>query len=155
LVTDDGGVVTAVEADRGPSVVDVGGRDWAKGKRPAVLYFGPLEPVPNIPGSVPLFIPTEQQGVVAILDPEMLRNRWLAVSATALTAYFRPVLGWLHAYCPVGASAGRSCCTGSTTRPTTTRADRIDRPRRAVARSATASPAYESRGAGTPNLAPV
>ena len=36
--------------------------------------------------------------MLAILDPEMLRSRWLAVSATALTAYFRPVLGWLRAY---------------------------------------------------------
>ena len=24
-------------------------QDWAKGKRPVVLYFGPLEPVPNLP----------------------------------------------------------------------------------------------------------
>jgi hypothetical protein len=53
-----------------------------------VVYFGPLEPVPNVPGSEPLFLPTEEKGVLAILDPEMLRNRWLAVSATALTACF-------------------------------------------------------------------
>ena len=81
-------------------------QDWAKGKKPVVLYFGPLEPVPNVPGSEPLFLPTEEKGVLAILDPEMLRDRWLAVSATALTAYFRPVLGWLRAYCPVGNLGG-------------------------------------------------
>ncbi len=81
-------------------------QDWAKGKRPVVLYFGPLEPVPNLPGSEPLFLPTEEKGVLAILDPERLRDRWLAVSATALTAYFRPVLGWLRAYCPVGNLGG-------------------------------------------------
>jgi hypothetical protein len=81
-------------------------QDWAKGKKPVVLYFGPLEPLPNVPGSEPLFLPTEKKGVLAILDPEMLRDRWLAVSATALTAYFRPVLGWLRAYCPVGNLGG-------------------------------------------------
>src|SRR5262245_25052296 len=81
-------------------------QDWAKGKRPVVLYFGPLEPVPNLPGSEPLFIPTDQEGVLAALDPQALRGRWLAVSATALTSYYRPVLGWLRAYCPVGNLGG-------------------------------------------------
>src|SRR5438132_42466 len=81
-------------------------QDWSKGKKPVVLYFGPLEPVPNLPGSLPLFVPTEQEGVLGVLDPEVLRHRWLAVSATALTAYFRPVLGWLRAYCPVGNLGG-------------------------------------------------
>jgi hypothetical protein len=81
-------------------------QDWAKGKKPVVLYFGLLEPVANVPGSEPLFFPTEQTGVVAILNPESLRGRWLAVSATALNAYLRPVLGWLRAYCPVGNLGG-------------------------------------------------
>ena len=81
-------------------------QDWSKGKKPVVLYFGPLEPVPNLPGSLPLFVPTEQEGVLGVLDPEVLRHRWLAVSATALTAYYRPVLGWLRAYCPVGNLGG-------------------------------------------------
>ena len=81
-------------------------QDWAKGKRPVVLYFGPIEPVPNVPGSTPLFQPTDKEGVLAILDPAALRHHWLAVSATALTAYFRPVLGWLRAYCPVGNLGG-------------------------------------------------
>ncbi len=81
-------------------------QDWAKGKKPMVLYFGPLEPVPNVPGAEPLFMPTDEPGVVAITEPDALRNRWLAVSATALTAYFRPVLGWLRAYCPVGNLGG-------------------------------------------------
>jgi hypothetical protein len=43
---------------------------------------------------------------LAILDQEMLRDRWLAVSATALTAYFRPVLGWLRGFCSVGNLGG-------------------------------------------------
>ncbi len=81
-------------------------QNWSKGKKPVVLYFGPLEPVPNIPGSEPLFSPTEEEGVVAILNPVFLRDRWLAVSATALNAYFRPVLGWLRVYCPVGNLGG-------------------------------------------------
>ncbi|HYV59648.1 MAG TPA: glycosyltransferase family 39 protein [Acidimicrobiia bacterium] len=81
-------------------------QDWAKGKRPVLLYFGPIEPVPNVPGSTPLFQPTEKEGVLAILDPAALRHHWLAVSATALTAYFRPVLAWLRAYCPVGNLGG-------------------------------------------------
>ena len=62
--------------------------------------------VDYLPGSLPLFVPTEQEGVLGVLDPEVLRHRWLAVSATALTAYFRPVLGWLRAYCPVGNLGG-------------------------------------------------
>jgi hypothetical protein len=81
-------------------------QDWAKGKRPVVLYFGPLEAQPNLPGAVPLFIPTEKDNVLAIADPALLRDGWLAVSATALTAYYRPVLGWLRAYCPVGSLGG-------------------------------------------------
>ena len=71
-----------------------------------MLYFGPIEPLSNLPRSTPLFQPTDKEAVVAILDPEALRGRWLAVSATALTAYFRPVLGWLRAYCPVGNLGG-------------------------------------------------
>ncbi len=81
-------------------------RKWAHGKTPVVHYFGPLDAVPNIPGSEPLFRPTGKQGVYDIVDREALRDRWLAVSATALTMYSRPVLSWLRGYCPVGNLGG-------------------------------------------------
>jgi 4-amino-4-deoxy-L-arabinose transferase-like glycosyltransferase len=79
---------------------------WAKGKKPVVSYFGPLDPVPSIPGSEPLFRTTNDQGVSTLIDREALRDRWLAVSATALTASSRPALAWLRAYCPVGDLGG-------------------------------------------------
>jgi Dolichyl-phosphate-mannose-protein mannosyltransferase len=78
-------------------------QSWARAKKPVVLYFGPLDPVPNIPGSEPLFTSTDKPGVANIIDREALRDRWLAVSATALTSLTsRPALAWLRAYCPVG-----------------------------------------------------
>jgi Dolichyl-phosphate-mannose-protein mannosyltransferase len=82
-------------------------RRWAEGKKPVVQYFGPLDAVHNLaPGSEPLFAPTGKPGVFRILDRKALRDRWLAVSATALTAYNRSALAWVRAYCPVGNLGG-------------------------------------------------
>jgi Dolichyl-phosphate-mannose-protein mannosyltransferase len=81
-------------------------REWAKGKKPVVSYFGPLDPAPNIHGSELLFTSTDNRGTPNIIDREALRDRWLAVSATALTMYSRPALAWLRAYCPVGNLGG-------------------------------------------------
>jgi Dolichyl-phosphate-mannose-protein mannosyltransferase len=78
---------------------------WAKNKEPVVQYFGPLDPVPNIPGSQPLLVPTDTQGRTAIIRRGELRERWLAVSATAFTLH-RSALDWLRAYCPVGDIGG-------------------------------------------------
>jgi hypothetical protein len=81
-------------------------RKWATGKNPVVHYFGPLDAARNIPRSERLLTPTYFQDPSNLIDRDALRDRWLAVSATALTVYSRPVLGWLRAYCPVGNLGG-------------------------------------------------
>ncbi|MBK9181322.1 MAG: glycosyltransferase family 39 protein [Acidimicrobiales bacterium] len=70
--------------------------EWSATRRPTVAFVGPRGVgIEDIPGA------TE-------LDPARpdLVEGWLAVSASALTAYLRDDLAWLRAYCPVGTIGG-------------------------------------------------
>ncbi len=94
-------------------------QSWGRGRHPWVAYFGPRGiGASPVSGSHPL-----------LGTPLGRVEGWVAVSATDLTSGERRPLGWLRAYCPVGALGDsillyrfRSHPTGSTgpTRPTAT-----------------------------------
>jgi hypothetical protein len=71
-------------------------QDWAQGKHPWVVYFGPRGlGVGDVPGARPLLAARPQRLV-----------GWVAVSATDLTTEHRTQLAWLRGYCSVGDLAG-------------------------------------------------